>query len=306
MSHPDLPRFDSVVFAGGGSRCFWHAGFWREVQGPLALAPKQIASVSAAGSIACALNAGIGEDALRLFQAATRANPRNFYPRNVFGKNPVFPHERMYRRAVLELFDPAALARVHAGPEIRLLLGHVPRWLGPRTGALAAAAAYNFDKRVRRVVHPTLPLALGFRPEVVSVRECATPEELADLILASSCSPPMTSLRTWKGRYVLDGGVVDNVPVCALDDAPGETLVMLTRRYPKLPDIPGRTYVQPSMTIAVSAWDYTSPEKLQSAYDLGRRDGEAFVRARKRATAETPPLQRQTCHDRPFIGDRSE
>jgi hypothetical protein len=29
---------------------------------------------------------------------------------------------------------------------------------------------------------------------------------------------------------------------------------------------------------AVSAWDYTSAEGIQSAYDLGRRDGEAFVR----------------------------
>ena len=116
-----------------------------------------------------------------------------------------------------------------------------------------------------------------FRPEVVSVRACATPAALADLILASSCSPPMTSLLTWNGRHVLDGGVVDNVPVCALDDAPGETLVLLTRRYPALPAVPGRTYIQPSETIPVSAWDYTSPDGLQFAYDLGRRDGEAFV-----------------------------
>jgi predicted acylesterase/phospholipase RssA len=278
MPGSDRPGFDSVVFAGGGSRCFWHAGFWREVQGPLALAPKQIAAVSAAGGIACALNAGIGEEALRLFQAATRANPKNFYPRNVFGKDPVFPHARMYRKAVLDLFDEAALARVHAGPEIRMLLGHMPRWLGPRTGVLVAAAAYNIDKRIRHVVHPTTPLAIGFRPEVVSVRECRTPEELANLILASSCSPPMTPLLTWKGRYVLDGGVVDNVPVCALDDAPGKTLVMLTRRYPALPDVPGRTYVQPSEKIPVSSWDYTSAEGLQFAYDRGRRDGEAFLK----------------------------
>ena len=92
----------------------------------------------------------------------------------------------------------------------------------------------------------------------------------------------MTPLLTWKGRYALDGGVVDNVPVCALDDAPGETLVMLTRRYPALPDIPGRTYVQPSEKLAVSAWDYTSAEGLQLAYDLGRRDGESFVRNSRR------------------------
>ena len=279
MPNPEPPAFESVVLAGGGSRCFWHAGFWREVQGPLALAPRQIAAVSAAGAIACAITAGIGEEALRLFQTATRANPRNCYPRNFLGKDPVFPHARMYRKAVLDLFDAAMLARVHAGPDIRVLLGHMPRWLGPRSGFLTASAAYNFDKHVRRVVHPTTPRAIGYRPEVVSVRECSTPEALADLILASSCSPPMTSSLKWKGRYVLDGGVVDNVPVCALDGAPGATLVMLTRRYPALPDIPGRTYVQPSAKIPVGSWDYTSPEGIQAAYDLGRRDGDAFLEA---------------------------
>lgn len=285
MAKCDAPHFDSVVFAGGGSRCFWHAGFWREVQEPLALAPRQIAAVSAAGAIACAITAGIAHEALRLFQAATRANPRNVYWRNLFTSDPVFPHERIYRKAVLDLFDHTALAKVHAGPDIRMLLGRLPRWLGPRTGILAAAVAYNFDKRVRKVVHPTTPLALGFRPEVVSVRTCATPEALADLVLASSCSPPMTPLLTWNGRYALDGGVVDNVPVCALDDAPGETLVMLTRRYPALPAIPGRTYVQPSEKPAVSAWEYTSAEGLQAAYDLGRRDGEAFVKNHGRSAA---------------------
>ena len=83
-------------------------------------------------------------------------------------------------------------------------------------------------------------------------------------------------------RAVNDGGVIDNVPVCALDEAPGATLVMLTRRYPALPNIPGRTYVQPSTKIPVDAWDYTSPEGIQSVYDLGRRDGEEFLKARRR------------------------
>ena len=90
----------------------------------------------------------------------------------------------------------------------------------------------------------------------------------------------MTSRLMWNGNYVLDGGVVDNVPVCALDGAPGVTLVLLTRRYPALPDVPGRTYVQPSRKIPVSAWDYTNADGLQVAYDLGRRDGEAFLESR--------------------------
>lgn len=274
-----------MVLAGGGSRTLWHLGFWREAAGPLALAPVQIATVSASSAMACALVAGIGDDVLRLFRAATRGNPRNFYPRHLLGPEPMFPHARMYRRAILDLVDGAALDRIHAGPDVRMLLGRLPSWLGPRTGVVAAALAYNFDKRVRNLVHPTTPLALGFRPEVVSARTCPTPERLADLILASSCTPPMTPLLRWNERHVLDGGVVDNVPWCALGPDPGPTLVLLTRRYPRLPEIPGRTYVQPSAPVTIGAWDYTNPDGLQAAYDLGRWDGEAFARAQRRAPA---------------------
>lgn len=270
-------RFQSVVMAGGGSRCFWHAGFWREAAGPLGLAPVQFATVSASAAIGSTIVAGVAEDALRAMQRLVRRNPKNVYLGNLLGGEPVFPHVRIYSAAVLEVVDSQALARLHAGPDVRVLLGRIPWWLGARTGAIAALAAYNLDKRIRRKVHPVLPQRLGFRPEVVPVRACSTPRRLMDLILASSCTPPMTPLLEWDGRRALDGGVVDNVPVCALADEPGETLVLLTRRYRSLPAVPGRTYVQPSEPVGIGAWDYTSADGLQRAYDLGRRDGEGFV-----------------------------
>jgi hypothetical protein len=36
-------------------------------------------------------------------------------------------------------------------------------------------------------------------------------------------------------------------------------------------------YVQPSRPVPVASWDYTDPDGLQAAFDLGRRDGEAFA-----------------------------
>jgi predicted acylesterase/phospholipase RssA len=272
--------FTSVVLAGGGSRTFWHAGFWSAAAAPLGLRPAQIAAVSAGAAMACAIVGDRIDEALRRFQEATRTNSRNAYWGNVLGSEPVFPHERMYRRAIPDLIDAPTLARIHAGPDVRVLLAHTPPWLGPRSGALVAAAAYNLDRRLRGSVHPRLPRWLGFSPEVVSVRECATPEVLADLILGSSCTPPMTALQRWRGRHVLDGGVVDNVPVCALSDgqaAHGQTLVLLSRRYPRLPVVAGRTYVMPSEEVPITAWDYTNPAGLQAVFDLGRRDGDAFA-----------------------------
>jgi len=79
---------------------------------------------------------------------------------------------------------------------------------------------------------------------------------------------------------VLDGGLVDNVPVEIVSEA-RSTLVLLSRRYDPthIPDVPGLTYVQPSRETPVAKWDYASPERIQETYDLGRRDGEAFAKA---------------------------
>jgi predicted acylesterase/phospholipase RssA len=128
-------------------------------------------------------------------------------------------------------------------------------------------------------VHPRLARRLGFTAEHVSVRTCPTPESLADLVLASSCTPPFTPALAHGGRPALDGGVADNVPAAAVESGDGPTLVLLTRRYARLPAHPGRSYVQPSAPVPVSAWDYTDAAGVQAAFDLGRRDGEAFARA---------------------------
>ena len=89
----------------------------------------------------------------------------------------------------------------------------------------------------------------------------------------------MTPLYRRSGRAVFDGGLTDHVPLETVAGA-RSTLVLLTRPYPAawIPRVEGRTYVMPSETIPVQRWDYTSPELVQRAYDLGRRDGEAFAR----------------------------
>ena len=66
--------------------------------------------------------------------------------------------------------------------------------------------------------------------------------------------------------------------VPALEGAPQaqRTLVLLTRQFPRLPALPGHTWVQPSRPIPVRTWDYTNETALQDAYELGQEDGAAF------------------------------
>ena len=163
-------------------------------------------------------------------------------------------------------------------------ISHIPRWLGPRSATAAGLVAYNIDKHVRRTLHPTLARRLGFTPEFVRAQDCRTAADLADLMLQSSCTPPFTPILRRAGRAVLDGGMVDNVPVDALDAVPGQVLVMVTRRYPR-PQMftqhhagQDRLYVQPSEAVPISSWDYTRPDMMRPAFELGRRDGETFLR----------------------------
>jgi predicted acylesterase/phospholipase RssA len=118
---------------------------------------------------------------------------------------------------------------------------------------------------------------LGFKPLYVPVQECRTPEELADLIMASSCVPPLTPRAQRSGLHVLDGGLVANVPIDPSRRKGGRTLVLLSRRLNRLPLVPGHTFVQPSATIAAGTWDYTNDANLQATFDLGRRDGLSYV-----------------------------
>ncbi len=270
--------FENVVFAGGGNRCVWQAGFYRTVAQALDLSPARAAAASAGAAIAAVLFAGRFDSALAHFKRATAANARNVHWANLFNGAPIFPHAAMYRRALLEVIDDRALAMLHAGPDLRVPITRPPCWLGVRTGFAIAAFADAVEHALGPPVHPRLAPWLGFRACYTTMRECRTPEALADLVLASSCTPPFTPLFLHGGKPALDGGIADNVPVAALGDTPGRTLVLLARRYRRLPVHALRVYAQPSVNVPVSSWDYTDPAGLQAAYDLGRRDGETFLR----------------------------
>lgn len=91
--------------------------------------------------------------------------------------------------------------------------------------------------------------------------------------------PPLTPQARRDGIALLDGSLVSNVPIEGVAQNAGETLVLLTRPFSKLPSVAGRTYVQPSRPVPVGAWDYTNEAAVQCAFDLGRRDGERFCAA---------------------------
>ncbi len=287
-----LAGFANLVFAGGGNRCWWQSGVWQVLR-PAGLAPRAIAGVSAGAATACMLLADRGEPALAHYLQITARLRRNFQPERWLRGEAAFPHARIYRDALLRLLDADALQRLRAQPPVYVQVARPPRWLPGHSALLAGMLAYQFDKKLRRALHPRAGHALGFRAEVLRAQDCATPEQLADLLLASSCTPPFTPALRLHGRAVLDGGMVDNVPVQALPAPHAPTLVLLTRRYPRpLPRSEQRSYLQPSRPVPVAGWDCTDGAGIRAALALGRDDACALLerlRREGRAALLGPP-----------------
>ncbi len=286
-----MSGFEQVVFAGGGNRCWWQAGFWDVAAPAIGLQPRVIAGVSAGAATACMLYANDSRTTMDYYRDVLRHNRRNAYWGNLFRRagdpaNPhaarVFPHAAIYRRALTDLLGGERFAKLRRdAPELRIVYARLPRGLGPRAALIVGMLAYNVEKHWKQSLHPTFGRRVGFAFEMARVQDCADIDDLVSLITASSCTPPFTPIEHRDGRPTLDGGMVDNVPVDAVDAGPS-TLVLLTRRYRNRADTfphAGRLYVQPSTPVPVSAWDYTNPSALQATYDQGRRDGERFVEA---------------------------
>src|SRR6202162_1998244 len=144
----------------------------------------------------------------------------------------------MARALLDELIDDAALARLQQLTDLHIAITRLPFGVPPLLGAAIGIGAYQIEKHLLHPVHPRFGRMLGFRAEFIRVRDLATPGELRDAILASSCVPPFMPRVVVGGEPGLDGGLVDNVPVGPLEPveaAGGRTLVLLTRTYRRGP-----------------------------------------------------------------------
>lgn len=275
-------EFKNVIFAGGGSRCLWQLGFW-EGANETGLALQDTVDYAASTSAGCAMATAalVGRpfEALELFKELTAANPRNIHWQNLRPRSgkPLLPHMVMYRTALERFLAPADLEQL-AGKRLEFLMAQFPDFLPSSLGTMAAFTVYGLEKHLTGVLHPRWTQKMGFVPVTRSNRDADDVADLIDIILASSCVPPVLPGKGYKGLRVLDGGIIDNVPAHLADEREGQTLVLLSKRYKRpLPPPSRRVYVQPSEPIRIDKFDYANPGALQDTYDLGLRDGIRFA-----------------------------
>ncbi|MFY0309556.1 patatin-like phospholipase family protein [Leisingera sp. D0M16] len=186
------------------------------------------------------------------------------------------PHQRVYEEVVTRSLDGDAMARVAAGPQAQILIGHPPsdRWVR-LTGSLATMA-YEAELHLIGSPHFNWAERLGVTSSLVDANEAARDGRLADLVRFAATIPPVFEPPRWHGRAVIDGGMADQAPMPEPDD--GRTLVLLTRNYKRLPEVAGRLYVAPAEEVPADKIDFTDPEKIQATWDAGLAAGEAFLR----------------------------
>jgi predicted acylesterase/phospholipase RssA len=275
--------FDKVVFAGGGHRCWWQAGFWDEVSGGIELHPRVIAGVSFGAVVACLLHAGDSRRALTWYERELKTVRSNFNWLNLARRDRrLMPHAAIQRKALRALLGGDSFRQLMwRAPEIRVQYARLPEGASPSRAVLGALLARRLHRPSPGAPGADAARRAGMTLEVKRIQDCRSERELVDLLAAANCAPPFSAVEVLDGAPCLDAGLVDELAVGAVADVPGQTLVLATRRDPSLAPVSARdgfVYVQPSERVPVGSWDYTSAARFQKAYDLGRRDGEAFLR----------------------------
>lgn len=269
-----------LTFAGGGNRSFYQVGLLERWAPRLLPRLAAVSSVSAGSCMAVLTMSERTDRARAIFAEERRGVDRNLYPsRPLYGERPM-PHEGIYRRTLHRALEGDALARLRALPfPLYILCAAVPRRVPPVVSVLSGLALYQLEKKARpRQIHPTLAKRAGFAERAYDARDCQSVDELVDLVLASSSTPPFTGLGAFGGESLLDGSLIDNAPVHLVAERPGvqRTLVLLTRPYPE--GTTGRRgerlYVAPTSPVPIGRWDYRENAPIDETLELGRRDAE--------------------------------
>jgi predicted patatin/cPLA2 family phospholipase len=272
-----IERDLALTFAGGGNRSFYNLGLltrWEQTLMPRVAA---IASCSAGACVIATFLSGRREEARRYWLNRASGITRNFDWRKLLrGQRPA-PQGEIYRDTLLVTFADGGLERIRRQPFPIYVLAAAFPWLLPRYVSIALGIGlYSAERSVRKAPHPRAPQMIGFTPVAVDARACESVEELANLILASSATPPFTPIGTFRGLRLLDGGMIDNAPAFLAERhaEARRSIVFLSRPYH--PSVLGiqkhRLYLAPTRPTPINRWDYTQPHLLDETVAMGERE----------------------------------
>ena len=270
-----------LVFAAGGNRSFYQLGLMRSWRERLLPRTGVVAACSAGACMAVLSLTGREAEAEEFWKSRRGPITKNFeWGRLLKGERPTL-HEEIYRETLLFAFAGGGFERVRSLPfPVYVLTTGYPRSLPPMLAALLGLWAYKLDAKARGAGRNG-PYArrAGFSGVAYDARACDSAAMLADLIIASSATPPFTAVGRVAGRRLLDGGIISTAPVFLTDSVPGvdRRVVFMTTPLPGVSHANAADnvfYAAPSAPLEVATWDLTRPELIEKAIETGERDAE--------------------------------
>jgi predicted acylesterase/phospholipase RssA len=290
--HPAVDRDLAITFAGGGSRAFYQLGFLERWSDELLARTAAIAGCSAGAAMATLLVSGRVAETHAFFAEQRRGVRGLIDVRAIRREGRPFPHEGIYRRTLMHGLAEGGFERVQQAPfPLYFVASAIPRVMPSVLGIALGLGTYQLEKRFRPTqLHPSLPQRVGFAEHAVDARECDSPEELVELILSSSSTPPFTRRGRHRNRRLLDGSLIDNAPAFLAEREPGvrRNLVLLTRPYPagSTGRRGHRLYVAPREKLPIKRWDYREVAPVDETLAAGRADADHFASDLQRFLAE--------------------
>lgn len=282
VEHVRLSDVHTLIFAGGGNRCWWQAGVIKSLLDGGWKLPRLLVGTSAGAAIAAISLANKFDAALESCLSLYAGTPSIVDGNGWSRLRLQFAHRRVYPQWVSAFVNSTSFDVLHdSSTRVRVVFARPASFLGVMGSVTLGTLAYIADKYLLKSLHPRLPAMLGLKLEYQDIHQCQTVEEAQYLLYASASAPPFMHAKVIGGKAAFDGGYVDSVPVLEQDAAeqPG-TLVLLTRVYEKLPALfryKGRTYWQASHRIPVSTWDCTSRTDVLGAFNFGMRDAQRML-----------------------------
>lgn len=273
----NLSNVETLVFAGGGNRCWWQAGVMTKLLDSGWKLPPVMVGTSAGAAIATSLLTCSSRDALASCKRLYDGNDELFDWQSLARLKLKFSHQHIYPAWVESFTSDHHFDRLRsASSELIVAITRPARYLGLVGSLVAGSIAYMVDKKIAHSIHPRLPRYLGLRQEFLNLKSETNGQAARVLLQAVAAASPFMLAQRVNGEWGFDGGYADNAPIPPpTKEQKVKTLVLLTRHYPDLPAIfqwNGRTYWQPSQKVPVSTWDCRPGTTVDAAFDQGIRD----------------------------------
>ena len=271
--------FDTIIFPGGGNRCWWQAGLVSTLQQHAWQMPESIIAGSAGAAVATALITRTTEKALETCKELYHQNPgmlrwihTGYLPRMEFAQSEIYP-------AWLLQFIGENEFTLLQRANLKVSVAKLDSAHSPNRTAIRAVLRYivgtDSVRSSREIAKPRN--INGLVPELLDVSASRDLPHALQCLRASAAAAPLVSGIKIGGQTYFDGGYICSNPSAGhskeLTAKTSQTL--LTRHYKNHPMIfqhKERTYLQPSQTIPVSTWGCTKTTDVDAAFRLGQSD----------------------------------